>query len=160
MISTQRFVEIIMKVLPDFEYHCGRPNKLITKDIMTNYQSKVLSVLQLIPTMSMTELADRLVMQKPQLTLNIDALFRLGLVERTMDNLDRRRILISLNDNGRRFMEEVEQKMANYYALYFNALSDTESLEFYTALETLGRILSKLSPLAHDIDESKIEKMS
>ena len=148
-----------MKVLPGFEYHCGRPNKLITNDIMTNYQSKVMAVLQLIPTISMSELADRLVMQKPQLTSNVDVLVRLGLVDRTIDELDRRRVLISLNDKGREFMTEVGKKLANYYALYFNALSEAESSELYNALETLDRIFIKLNPLANDIDESKIEKM-
>ena len=93
MITTKLIVEDIVKIIPEFEYQFGRPMKLITQKELTNYQSKVLTVLQVVSEISMSELADRLVMSKPQLTANVDVLVRLGLVERISDPNDRRKII-------------------------------------------------------------------
>ena len=54
MITTKLIVEDIVKIIPEFEYQFGRPMKLITQKELTNYQSKVLTVLQVVSEISMS----------------------------------------------------------------------------------------------------------
>ena len=82
MLDTKLLVESIYHLIPEFEYQFTRPVKKLTQKELTNYQSKVLTTLQNIPEISMTTLADRLVMSKSQLTATVDVLVKLGFVDR------------------------------------------------------------------------------
>ena len=137
MITTKLIVEDIVKIIPEFEYQFGRPMKLITQKELTNYQSKVLTVLQVVSEISMSELADRLVMSKPQLTANVDVLVRLGLVERISDPNDRRKIIIRMAEKGVQYIDKTKQSMGKFYDLYYNNLTEEERLKLYLAIEDL-----------------------
>jgi DNA-binding MarR family transcriptional regulator len=156
MLPTKLMVEKIVKIIPEFEYLFGRPMKLVTKNTLTNYQSKVLTVLQIVPEISMTELADRLVMLKPQLTANVDVLVKLDFVERVFDESDRRKIKIRLSAQGRQYLEETKQKMAKYYDTFFDKMTEAEYMSLYSSMETMLSLLQKLNPLAHDVDLNKL----
>ncbi|MGI5965345.1 MULTISPECIES: MarR family winged helix-turn-helix transcriptional regulator [Anaerotruncus] len=151
MITTKLIVEDIVKIIPEFEYQFGRPMKLITQKELTNYQSKVLTVLQVVSEISMSELADRLVMSKPQLTANVDVLVRLGLVERISDPNDRRKIIIRMAEKGVQYIDKTKQSMGKFYDLYYNNLTEEERLKLYLAIEDLLVLLEKLNPLSHGI---------
>lgn len=151
MITTKLIVEDIVKIIPEFEYQFGRPMKLITQKELTNYQSKVLTVLQVVSEISMSELADRLVMSKPQLTANVDVLVRLGLVERISDPNDRRKIIIRMVEKGVQYIDKTKQSMGKFYDLYYNNLTEEERLKLYLAIEDLLVLLEKLNPLSHGI---------
>ena len=151
MITTKLIVEDIVKIIPEFEYQFGRPMKLITQKELTNYQSKVLTVLQVVSEISMSELADRLVMSKPQLTANVDVLVRLGWVERISDPNDRRKIIIRMAEKGVQYIDKTKQSMGKFYDLYYNNLTEEERLKLYLAIEDLLVLLEKLNPLSHGI---------
>ena len=151
MITTKLIVEDIVKIIPEFEYQFGRPMKLITQKELTNYQSKVLTVLQVVSEISMSELADRLVMSKPQLTANVDVLVRLGLVERISDPNDRRKNIIRMAEKGVQYIDKTKQSMGKFYDLYYNNLTEEERLKLYLAIEDLLVLLEKLNPLSHGI---------
>ena len=152
MISTRLLVENIIKIIPEFEYQFGRPMKKVTQRDLTNYQSKVLSVLQVVPEISMSDLADRLVMAKPQLTANVDVLVKLGLVERITYPADRRKIFIRMTEKGSVYIEETKRKMCSYYDRYFDKLTEEERLTLYMSMETLLSLLEKLNAYAMQAD--------
>lgn len=76
-------------------------------------------MLQVVSEISMSELADRLVMSKPQLTANVDVLVRLGLVERISDPNDRRKIIIRMAEKGVQYIDKTKQSMGKFYDLYY-----------------------------------------
>ncbi|MCE8007529.1 MarR family transcriptional regulator [Aestuariivita sp.] len=57
--------------------------------------------------LSMGELADRVLMNHPALTKMIDKMVTTGLVHRTLDPQDNRRVNIFLTDKGRQFYERL-----------------------------------------------------
>jgi len=148
MEITKQLVDNILKIIPEFEYQFGRPMKLATQKELTNYQSKVLSVLQVVPKISMSDLADRLVMAKPQLTANVDVLFNLGLVERIADPQDRRKIIIRQTEAGKKYIDDTKGRMRAYYSQYYCNLSDNETKQLLDSMESLLVILEKLNLLS------------
>jgi len=94
--------------------------------------------------MTMTELAKMMMITKPQITHLVDQLVRLGIVERRPDITDRRVISLVLNDKGRRYLEEMKQKVKATIKNRLSSLSTEERAEMSAALETLRRIGSKL----------------
>lgn len=150
-ISTEKIVDYIMKIIPEFEYQFGRPMKLVTQKELTNYQSKVLTVLQVVPEISMSNLADRLVMAKPQLTANVDVLVKLGLVERVADQSDRRKVIIRETEAGEEYINKTKKLLCEFYNQYYDKLTDEEKLQLFTAMDTLLTLLEKLNPLSSTV---------
>ena len=158
MVPTKLIVENIMKIIPEFEYQFSRPMKKITQKELTNYQSKVLTVLYVVPEISMSELADRLVMAKPQLTANVDVLVNLGFIERTSDSSDRRKIIIRIRPEGELYLAHTKQRICDFYDQYYDTLTEEERLELYMSMEKLLKLLEKLNPLAYDAKVHLVSK--
>ncbi|HIW84362.1 MAG TPA: MarR family winged helix-turn-helix transcriptional regulator [Candidatus Dorea gallistercoris] len=159
MVSIKLLVENIVKIIPEFEYQFGRPMKLVTKNTLTNYQSKILVVLQVVPEITMTDLADRLVMSKPQLTANVDVLVNLDFVERVFTKEDRRKINVRLTEKGWHYLEKTKKQMEEFYKMYYDRLTEEEQLSLYTAMDTLLAHLEKLNLFAKEIDIKEIEAL-
>lgn len=160
MLETSLIVDNILKIIPEFEYQFGRPMKLLTKSDLTNYQSKVLSVLQFTKEMTMTELADRLVMSKSQLTANVDVLVRLKLIDRRTDPDDRRKIIVYITETGKQYMATTKQAMCQYYDLYYDQMTEEEKLRLYMCMSQLLELLQKLNRLSNDISHDQLPQMS
>lgn len=159
MLDTKLIVDNVLKIVPEFEYQFGRPMKLLTKAELTNYQSKVLSVLQFVKEMTMSELADRLVMSKSQLTANVDVLVRLNLVERRTDPDDRRKIIIRMTEDGVRYIANTREAMCRYYDLYFDKITEEEKLRLYISMSQLLELLEKLNKLSQNVSADQMRQM-
>lgn len=73
------------------------------------------------PQVNMTDLAESLQLRQPSVSLLVDRGVKRGLLIRTEDPLDRRRILVSLTEQGERILEDITY--ANRHEL--SALEDS-----------------------------------
>ncbi len=95
-------------------------------------------------SLTMTELANTLMMTKPQLTHVVNPLVASGIVERRPDEKDRRVINLSLTENGRILLEEAKRKVKENTKNRLATLTSEELDQMSTALETLRNIVGKL----------------
>ncbi|EOS36105.1 MarR family transcriptional regulator [Lachnospiraceae bacterium] len=159
MLDTKLLVESIYHLIPEFEYQFTRPVKKLTQKELTNYQSKVLTTLQNIPEISMTTLADRLVMSKSQLTATVDVLVKLGFVDRVHDENDRRKIIIHITEKGSRYLARSKCAVTDFYNLYFSQLTEEERLKLYMALAQLSELLLKMNPLSQSVTQEQLKEI-
>ena len=93
---------------------------------------------------TMSELANTLMMTKPQLTHLVDSLVSQGIVERRPDEKDRRVINLALTEKGRALLKEMKLKVKENTKKRLASLTTGELSQMSTALETLRNIVIKL----------------
>jgi DNA-binding MarR family transcriptional regulator len=86
---------------------------------------------------SMSELARFLRVSKPTATVLIENLAKEGFVKRLPDSADRRRILISLSQKGRRFLNSLAHKRTRAFENLFSGLSARDQKELVRILSII-----------------------
>ncbi|SIS04667.1 MarR family winged helix-turn-helix transcriptional regulator [Williamsia sterculiae] len=76
------------------------------------------------------ELSTRLATDRSHISTYVEALARREWVTRTPDVNDRRRVTVTLNDAGRRLVEDVSSSAARSQASFFSVLTATEQRAF------------------------------
>ncbi len=105
------------------------------------------AILRLLKTnkeLPMSELSEKIQVTKPNVTLLIDKLEKLGYVERVNASHDRRIILIKLSDAGDEFVESYVKKLHGYFTTMFSKLSSKDLGTFKSNISSLKELLSKL----------------
>lgn len=105
---------------------------------------RVLFILKKFRAMTMSELAKVMVISKPNLTPVIDRLIEDGYVERRPGPKDRRKLVISLTDQGRAYLEEVEAKMKEHTADKLESLTEEDLDALNEASGKIIEIIRKL----------------
>ena len=98
---------------------------------------RMLAVLARFAPMSAGEVADRSAMDKVRVSRAVARLMERGLVERVMDDADRRRSQLSLSREGWAIYGEIAPEARRVEAELYQGLSDAERREF-------DRLLAKL----------------
>lgn len=102
-------------------------------------QWRVMAVLGRYEPISANEVCDRTVMDKVAVSRAVQAMLRRGLVERTVDNRDRRRSALRLSKRGRSIHNEIVPMALEYERKLLQSLTEEER----TALDSLlKRLLS------------------
>lgn len=109
----------------------------LLEDGLTGGQLGVLEALLHLGPMIPSELADKLLTSRSNLTTLIDNLERDGLVRRERSQEDRRQIEVSLTDEGRELIEDVFPQHAKRITELMGELEPDEQ-------EQLGRLCRKL----------------
>lgn len=104
----------------------------------------ILRLLKTNNSLPMSELSEKIQVTKPNVTLLIDKLEKLGYVERVNASHDRRVIFIKLSAAGDEFVESYVKKLYGYFTIMFSKLS-SEDLEFFKSnISSLKELISKL----------------
>ncbi len=114
------------------------------KPSLTRSQVKTLFLLFMRSEQTATELGDAMRMTKANLTGILDALEAEGLVCRTVDPADRRRVLVSLTGAGRKICERKAREMDAKLEARFEPLSQADRAEFVRCLHSAAALLKKL----------------
>jgi DNA-binding MarR family transcriptional regulator len=93
------------------------------------------------PGIGIRELAARERVSPPALSNHIDRLERDGLVSRTPDTSDRRRVGLTLTDEGQRVLRRVRSRRTAWLATRLRGLSPEELDTVEAAIEPLSRLL-------------------
>jgi len=95
-------------------------------------------------TLSMSNLGEKLLISKPNVTALINKLIAKGLVIRSSDKHDRRIIMIRLSSKGIQFVEKNNKKYHNQIIKRLLALSDEELELLAVSLQNVKDILLKI----------------
>ncbi len=125
--------------------HLSRPFEERFKDCFTALQIHTMCKLAMDGPMTMTELADSMHVTKQQMTKVIGKLSKEGHVSRHHDEQDRRIIISELSSKTREYIKARRSDFSEYIRGTFSKLDDGEFEEFSGAINTINRIMHKLS---------------
>ena len=108
---------------------------------VTSRQVTLLWLIRLNPGMSLRELAAEERISAPALSGHVDRLERAGLLERARDESDRRRVGLTLTDDGERLLKRVRARRTTWLADRLRGLDEEELAALERAIEPLGRLL-------------------
>jgi DNA-binding MarR family transcriptional regulator len=104
-------------------------------------QVSLLVAIKYTPGIGIRELAARERVSPPALSNHIDRLERDGLVSRTPDASDRRRVGLTLTDEGQRVLRRVRSRRTAWLATRLRGLSAEELDTIEAAIDPLWRLL-------------------
>jgi DNA-binding MarR family transcriptional regulator len=93
------------------------------------------------PGIGVRELAARERVTPPAMSNHVDRLERDGLVSRTPSASDRRRVGLTLTDEGQRMLRRVRSRRTAWLATRLRGLSPEELVAVEAAVEPLSRLL-------------------
>ncbi len=108
---------------------------------VTSRQVTLLWLIRNRPGLSLRELAAEERISAPALSGHVDRLEKAGLLERTRDDSDRRRVGLSLTEEGARLLKSVRARRTSWLADRLKGLDPAELEAIEAALEPLGRLL-------------------
>ena len=108
---------------------------------ITSRQVTLLWLIRLNPGLSLRELAAEERISAPALSGHVDRLEKVGLIERVRDENDRRRVGLSLTEEGERLLKRVRARRTTWLADRLKGLDDDELAAIEAAIEPLGRLL-------------------
>jgi DNA-binding MarR family transcriptional regulator len=108
---------------------------------VTSRQVTLLWLIRSRPGLSLRELAAEERISAPALSGHVDRLVKAGLVTRTRDDADRRRVGLELTEEGTRLLKRVRARRTTWLADRLRGLAPDEVEAIEAALEPLGRLL-------------------
>lgn len=108
---------------------------------VTSRQVTLLWLIRSHPALSLRELAAEEGISAPALSGHVDRLEKAGLLARVRDERDRRRVGLSLTEEGERLMKRVRARRTTWLAERLRGLDDDEVAVIEAAIEPLGRLL-------------------
>jgi DNA-binding MarR family transcriptional regulator len=121
----------------------ARLDALLRPSGVTALQYTALSVLERRPTMSSSDLARSSFVRAQSTHDLVSALTKRGLIERSVDPANRRRLLISLTEAGYAFLEEYDPLVATLEDEMLRELGSDERAAFRRFLTTSRRALAE-----------------
>ena len=108
---------------------------------ITSRQVTLLWLIRVNPGLSLRELATEERISAPALSGHVDRLEKAGLLERARDEGDRRRVGLTLTEEGERLLKRVRARRTTWLAERLKGLDDDELAAIEAAIEPLGRLL-------------------
>jgi DNA-binding MarR family transcriptional regulator len=108
---------------------------------LTSRQVTLLWLIRVNPGLSLRELAAEERISAPALSGHVDRLEKAGLIERVRDKGDRRRVGLTLTEDGERLLKRVRARRTTWLADRLKGLDDEELAAIEAAIEPLGRLL-------------------
>jgi DNA-binding MarR family transcriptional regulator len=103
-------------------------------------QASALAMIERLGAPALNALAAAEQVRPPSMTRIVDALEADGLVERRVDETDRRSSRVSLTSAGRRELSTIRSRKTAFLEQRLEALSDTERVAIARALDVLERL--------------------
>lgn len=108
---------------------------------VTSRQVTLLWLIRVNPGLSLRELAAEEGISAPALSGHVDRLEKAGLIARVRDVSDRRRVGLTLSDEGQRLLRRVRARRTTWLAERLRGLGEDKLAAIDAAIEPLGRLL-------------------
>jgi len=105
---------------------------------------QVLSMLEEVGSMSVSEISKRFGIAKPNITPLVDRLVNAGLVDRVRSETDRRVVNIVILEEGREQLRQIQRSLNDYVAGWQQMLTEEEFLRLDRALADIVEILGRI----------------
>jgi len=139
-----RIVDNILDVVPLFRRSFRNIDYDRVAEGLSHPHIMVMRMLEEHERMSVSAIGDKQFISRPQMTHIVDKLVSLGMVERTIDEDDRRVINVVLTDKGRDVIKQCDAIIKRSIKDRLTALDDRDIDEMSAALGKLAAISSKL----------------
>ena len=148
--ATDRSAEIIEALAPLLAHHRHRWAARCQAHGLSIVGFQVLAVLEMHGGMPMTRLADELGVALPNATGIVSRLVERGIVARTDDEHDRRRVLVTLTDQGRRLIGEMEAGRRERMSRLFSVMTDEQQRRLLQSVKDLRAAAMRLHAQGED----------
>lgn len=129
------------------EIHKGFKPQLTMK--INKKEVELLMALTKDPNKPMRKYGRHLRLEKGSFTYVVDLLEAKGLIERILDEEDKRKRTLSLTTKGNTIVEEILVQHDVYIENRFAVFNENEEKELSAAIETIGRLFEKLPEVKH-----------
>ncbi|MCK9554731.1 MAG: MarR family transcriptional regulator [Candidatus Omnitrophica bacterium] len=131
--------EALLNILRTASLLSKRGDSFFSKYEVTMAQFNLLMVLKYsgLAHLTQSEIAERLLVNRANITGLIDRLEKTGLVERMPDKKDRRHYFITFTSKGRKTVDQIEQAYDKEVNLLMRDISDAEASEVIRVMEKL-----------------------
>lgn len=106
----------------------------------------IINMLDVVGPVCMTRIAKTLMLPNSRATYQVDALEKLGIVERLPEPKDRRKINIALTQKGRAIHDVCKKMVREGFEQIVSGLSEEELEEFANSLDCIREIGNKMFP--------------
>ncbi|NQV03464.1 MAG: MarR family transcriptional regulator [Bacteroidia bacterium] len=135
------------KTLRQFEREVGIQNNACTSCEISLSQCHALLALKEQGSVNLNELSCRLRLDNSTTSRIIDGLVRLGLVERTIPEENRRSVILNLTDTGQQICDTIHASNDSYFEQVFSGISDTDLYAFLFAFEKIASNMEEINQL-------------
>ncbi len=108
---------------------------------ITSRQGTLLWLIRLNPGLSLRQLAAEEGISAPALSGHVDRLENAGLIARVRDEADRRRVGLTLTEDGERLLRRLRARRTTWLAERLRGLDDDDVAAIEAAIEPLARLL-------------------
>ena len=131
----------ILQVIPEITHFLRDEVRQYGKPRLSLSQLRTLYFLEHHPESSLSEVAEHLDVTRPTMSGAIERLVKQGLVTRTGDPQERRRILLSLTSAGGKYQQQVYQTLLGCIEQRLGSLSEEEISQIMAGLLLLETVL-------------------
>lgn len=86
-------------------------------------------------------LSDQLHISRPRITAAISALRKKGYVEAVTSDQDRRKVFVSITDEGRRFLEGKREKVIDSFQEFIHSIGEENTLELIRIIDLTAELM-------------------
>lgn len=137
------------RVLRLFEKELGTQNQSFCCCDVTITQCHMLMELDKEDNITLNELSSRLDLDKSTVSRTVDALVKKGFVNRTIPQDNRRTVLITLTDRGRKTCERINSGNDQYYQKVLGGIPEERQADFLIGFEALAQAMATLNKTKH-----------
>jgi DNA-binding MarR family transcriptional regulator len=95
-------------------------------------------------TLTITELAEKLQLERSSVSRLIDGLVKGGFVSRDLNENNRREVVLALTEKGTSSIHRVRDQSVDFYKTILGKMSDSEQAQFYESFKTFTNSLTEV----------------
>jgi DNA-binding MarR family transcriptional regulator len=115
--------------------------QLVKSSGLTSPQILLLQTLMKVKEMPVGELAECITLSQATVTAIIDRLEQRGLVQRIRATSDRRKVLISLTEQGTKAINQAPEPLQQHFIRQFEALEQWEQTQILSVLQRVAKMM-------------------
>jgi len=135
----------LLELLPSYFQYFNNFTELKELQI-TKTQLRILLILSAVPSLSMSQLADKLCISREQATRAVAPLAERQLIFRNTHDTNRRQLDVSLSNSGIRLLTELKQEYRQRFTISLASLSEAEKQTFIDSLHNIIDLMKKMTP--------------
>ena len=144
MNRQEELCQALLSLTPEFDRQFSRPFFKLASDLIPPMHMRIMIHLLHEKRCTLSTLSQAINVSQPQLSVAVSTLYDRGFLIRTADNQDRRRVFLSLSEEGLTFLDNMQKTVVSHFAEQLSALSENKQLRFLEAVSTLREFLKKV----------------
>ena len=110
---------------------------------IANHHVMIMKVLHETGTLSSTEIGEVLCVSKSQMTHSTEKLMKLGLIKKSPDNIDRRKVNIALTPKGQATVRKIDKVLLDIIHERLSSISDDDLEKLAESFDNIVEVFSK-----------------